>query len=308
MPRTAFVYHPFCEKHDMGPEHPENPARVAAIKRHFENIGLSKELEQVIPEAAYEDAILRVHHPKYVEQLEMISPSKGLVQADPDTMMGPHSYTAAYLAAGAGITAVDDIMAGEYQNAFCCVRPPGHHAEPGTTMGFCFFNNIAIAVQHLRSQYDIKKVAVIDFDVHQGNGTIEIFQKIPSVLFCSSFQHPLYPNTHIHSPGPNIINSPLDAYGTGTELMQVWEQQWTNALEAHQPEFIFISAGFDAHRDDPLGEMNWVSQDYYWLTRRICDLAERLCEGRVVSMLEGGYDLKSLVVCAEKHVQGLLGL
>ncbi len=291
----------------MGPEHPESPARIAAIKRHFENIQLNEKMIQVHSEMAYEESVLRVHHPRYVEQLELISPAKGLIQADPDTLMGPHTYDAAYLAAGSGIKAVDDIVEGKYSRAFCAVRPPGHHAEPATTMGFCFFNNIAVAAQHFRSTYNAKKIAIIDFDVHQGNGTVEIFRNVPDVLFCSSFQHPFYPNTHTDIDRPNIINSPLNAYSTGTELMDIWNKHWQPAIEKHQPEFIFISAGFDAHRDDPLGEMNWVSHDYYWLTKRICELADRYCQGRVISMLEGGYNLKSLVVCAEKHVKALMG-
>jgi len=291
----------------MGPEHPESPARLAAIERHFANIELNKQLIQIQSELAPEDSVARVHHPRYIDQLDQIRPERGLVQADPDTMMGPFTHEAAYLAAGSGVQAVEGIMAGEFQRAFCAARPPGHHAEPATTMGFCFINNIAVAVQQLRSQHNVKRVAVIDFDVHQGNGTVEIFKDIPDVLFCSSFQHPFYPHSHWNVERPNIINSPLPAYGTGTELIKIWEEQWFPALEAHKPEFIFISAGFDAHRDDPLGEMNWLAKDYYWITKRLVDLADKYADGRIVSMLEGGYDLAALAASSEQHMLALLG-
>lgn len=303
---TAFLSHPFTEKHDMGEGHPESPARTMAIQRHFSNLGLNTKMLQLQAEMAYEEAVLRVHHPRYIEQLEQMSPLSGLIQADPDTLMGPHSHDAAYFAAGAGVQAVNDIVDGKYQRAFCAVRPPGHHAEPNTTMGFCFINNIAVAVQELRSKHDIKRVAVIDFDVHQGNGTVEIFKNIPDVLFCSSFQHPFYPNSHWNIDRPNIINSPIPAFSTGEQLMKIWEAQWLPALIQHKPEFIFISAGFDAHRDDPMAEMNWLANDYHWITSRLCEIANKYADGRVISMLEGGYNLKALAASVEQHVRALL--
>lgn len=290
----------------MGPEHPESPSRLAAIMRHFSNIGLDKKLIQITGTEAYEDALLRCHHPRHIEQLERLSTTKGLIQLDDDTIIGPHSYEAALLSAGAGIQAVKGIMNGDYKRAFCAGRPPGHHAEPNSTMGFCFYNNIAIAVQELRFNYDVKKVAVIDFDAHQGNGTVEVFKEIQDVLFCSSFQHPFYPNSHWNVDRKNIVNSPLEAFSDGSEIRRAWEEQWEPALIAHEPEFIFISAGFDAHRDDPMSELNWLAKDYKWVTDRICEIANSFSKGRIISILEGGYDLRALAACSEQHVNSLI--
>ena len=305
MIETAFIANEFCLKHDMGPEHPENPARLAAILRHFQNTGLDKKLIQISAPEAYDDAILRCHHPKYIEQIENLAETRGLIQLDQDTAIGPGSVQAALFSAGAGIRAVQGVMNNEFQRACCAGRPPGHHAEPNASMGFCLFNNIAVAVQELRFNYGVRKVAVIDFDAHQGNGTVEIFKDISQVLFCSSFQHPFYPNSHWNIDLPNIINSPLEAFSDGSQLRRVWKEQWEPALIAHQPEFIFISAGFDAHRDDPMAELNWLSKDYYWITERISEMADAFSNGRIISILEGGYDLRALAACAEQHVRAL---
>jgi len=306
MIETAFISNPICMKHDMGPEHPESPARLAAILRHFSNVGLDKQLIQITSTQAYEDALLRCHHPRHIEQLERLSDTNGKIQLDQDTIIGPNSYDAALHSAGAGIQAVKGIMNGEYQRAFCAGRPPGHHAEPNATLGFCFYNNIAIAVQELRFNYDIKKVAIIDFDAHQGNGTVEAFKEIEDVLFCSSFQHPFYPHSHWNVDRKNIINSPLEAFSDGSELERIWMEQWEPALIAHEPEFIFISAGFDAHRDDPMAELNWLAKDYKWITEKICGIANSFSKGRVISILEGGYDLRALAACSEQHVRALI--
>ena len=306
MIETAFISNPISLQHDMGPDHPESPMRVAAIMRHFSNIGLDKKLKQIQSTPAYDDSLLRVHHPHHIDQLEKLSLTRGLIQLDEDTLMGPHSYQAALMSAGAGIQAVAGIMSGQYQRAFCAGRPPGHHAEPKATKGFCFYNNIAIAAQELRFQYGIKKIAIIDFDAHQGNGTVEIFKNIKDVLFCSSFQHPFYPHSHWNIDRPNIINSPLTAFSDGDALRKVWHEQWEPALIAHEPEFIFVSAGFDAHRDDPMAELNWLVKDYQWITERICSIANRYADGRIISMLEGGYDLRALAACTEAHIDRLL--
>jgi len=306
MIETAFISNPICMKHDMGPEHPESPARLAAILRHFSNIGLDQKLIQITSTQAYEDALLRCHHPRHIEQLDRLSDTPGKIQLDQDTVIGPYSYDAALHSAGAGIQAVKGIMTGEYKRAFCAGRPPGHHAEPNATLGFCFYNNVAIAVQELRFNYDIKKVAVIDFDAHQGNGTVEAFKEIEDVLFCSSFQHPFYPHSHWNVDRKNIINSPLEAFSDGSELERIWQEQWEPALIAHEPEFIFISAGFDAHRDDPMAELNWLAKDYKWITEKICEIANSFSQGRVISILEGGYDLRALAACSEQHVKALM--
>ncbi|HET8902749.1 MAG TPA: histone deacetylase family protein [Saccharospirillum sp.] len=305
---TALLHHAVYHLHDMGDDHPESPLRLDAILNQLEASGLSQKMDHREAPLASKEAVLRVHHPIYVEQLERVSPSHGLIQADPDTLMGPYTWEASYRAAGAGIQAVDDIMAGHYQRAFCAVRPPGHHAEPAATMGFCFFNNIAVAAQHARQHHGLKRVAIIDFDVHQCNGTIEAFTDEPDVLVCSSFQYPFYPNTHWQSEHPHIILTPQVAFATIDDVKDDWEARWKPALQAHQPEMIFISAGFDAHTLDPMGQLNWQTEDYYWITRVIMEQAEQLCSGRVVSMLEGGYHLKALAASAEQHIRAMMGL
>ena len=292
----------------MGEGHPESPKRLEAILNRLDEQHLTERM--IVQEAMLGDSAMAalIHHPIYVEQIERISPSHGLINVDPDTMMGPYTWEAAYRTLGSGVQAVDAIMTGEYERAFCAIRPPGHHAEPAVTMGFCFFNNVAVAAAHALKHHGLQRVAILDFDVHQCNGTIEAFQDRPEVLVCSSFQHPFYPNTHWQTEHRHIILTPQVAFATSEDMREDWEESWLPALKAHQPEMIFISAGFDAHTLDPLGQLNWQTQDYYWLTRRIVELAEDLCHGRIVSMLEGGYHLKALADSAEQHVRALMGL
>ena len=264
-------------------------------------------VDQVADRASHHD-VLRVHHPDYIERIDRLEHLRGTLQVDKDTWADANSFEAIYLSAGAGVMAIKDIMAGVYTRAFCATRPPGHHAEPNKTLGFCFFNNIAIATQLLRFNYDISKVAILDFDVHHCNGTVEIFKKNPNVLVCSSFQHPHYPDSHADVISPNIVNTPLKAGSDGREVEKFWFEQWLPALEAHQPEFILISAGFDAHAADDMADLNWHSSDYYWLTAQIVAFAEDHCQGRILSMLEGGYHLQALAKGVEMHIRALANL
>lgn len=305
--KTGFIYHPACLTHDMGPEHPESPARLAAIIERLERGPLWAELDIYTAHRAEDRHLLAIHHPRYLEQVKQLSPQHGMIHAGPDTAMSPGSLEAAYRAAGTGIQAVDGIMNHFYRNAFCATRPPGHHAEPATTMGFCFFHNLGVAARYLRQTYHIKRICVIDFDVHQGNGTVEIFRDDPDVLFLSSFQHPFYPNSHWQAEHPHMHFAPLAADTDGTEIRQVWQRDWRAAIRAHQPEFFFISAGFDAHEDDPLGELNWSTEDYRWLTEAIMVEADTFAQGRIVSFLEGGYDVYALAECVETHLAALMG-
>lgn len=309
MTETAFIYHPECDLHQPGKAHPEHPARVQAIMRHLNNIGLSDVLlmEQVADRASYND-VLRVHHPKHIEQVDRLQPDHGCIQVEGDTWVSPGSLDAIYLAAGAGVMAAKDIMAGHYKRAFCCVRPPGHHAEVDRVMGFCFFNNIAVAAQLLRHEYGLEKIAILDFDVHHGNGTASIFQNIPDVLFCSSFQYPHYPERYTNVDRPNMVFSRLPAGSDSSTVKRVWQDDWLPALEKHQPEMILVCAGFDAHTADPMADLGWHSEDYYWLTRQIVEFSEKHCDGRILSMLEGGYHLQALSVCVEKHLLALSDL
>lgn len=306
MTPTALIYHPYCALHDMGEDHPESPKRTQAIHERLEAEGLLSQLIQLEAFKASHEQVLRVHHEVYVEQLEKINPTHGLIQADADTMMGPHTWEASYLAAGSGVQAVNGVLNGAFKRAFCNIRPPGHHAEPAATMGFCFFNNIAVAAEHALRHHQLKRVAIIDFDVHQCNGTIEAFQSRPEVMICTSFQHPFYPNSHWASEHPHVLLTPLIAYSDSRDIKQAWEEQWQPALRSHQPELILISAGFDAHTKDPLGQLNWQTEDYYWLTKAITALANEVCGGRVISMLEGGYELVSLADSAAAHIRALL--
>jgi acetoin utilization deacetylase AcuC-like enzyme len=306
MTPTALIYHPNCELHDMGDDHPESPKRTQVIMSKLEETGLMQKLTVLEANMATTEQVLRVHHKNYVEQLEKINPTHGLVLADADTLMGPHTYKASYLAAGAGIQAVDGVVTGDFQRAFCNIRPPGHHAEPAATMGFCFFNNVAVAAEHAIRAHQMKRVAILDFDVHQCNGTIEAFASRPNVMVCSSFQHPFYPNSHWAIKHPHVVLTPLVAFSDIRDLKHAWEEQWLPALIEHQPEMVFISAGFDAHSQDVMGQLNWQTEDYYWLTRQIVEFANNYCDGKIVSILEGGYHLPSLADSAAVHIQALL--
>jgi acetoin utilization deacetylase AcuC-like enzyme len=305
---TAYITHPDCLRHEMGAGHPECPARLGAINEHMRASGMLDELHCLEAPLADEADLKRVHRASYVDLIFDNAPTEGYAQLDPDTAMNPHSLSAARRAAGAGLLAVDELMAGRSENAFCAVRPCGHHATQVRSMGFCIFNNIAVAAAYALEKKNLDRVAVIDFDVHHGNGTEDMFsqpQWRDRVLMASFFQHPFYPYSGTAHPAPNMINVPLAAGSDGSAAKQAVESQWLPALEKFKPEMIFISAGFDAHREDLLGGMALVEADYEWMTRELMALAARHSNKRIVSMLEGGYNLAALGRSTVAHVKTL---
>jgi len=305
--RTAFISHPACRRHDTGADHPEAPRRLSAIEDQFVATGLFDVLRYVDAPEATDEQLLRVHQPGYLESLEAMMPRSGYARLDPDTIVSPDSLQAARRAAGAAVTAVDLVLSGEMENAFCCVRPPGHHAESDRAMGFCLYNNVAVGAAHALEAYGLDRVAIVDFDVHQGNGTEEMFENDLRVLFCSTFQHPFFPFTAPLENAPNRVNVPLDATSKSGEFRAAVSDQWLPALERFRPEMIFISAGFDAHRDDDMSHLSLTDGDFRWVSQQIVRLAESSSRGRIVSVLEGGYELNSLARCAEDHVRILMG-
>lgn len=304
---TAYLSHPLFLQHEMGEYHPECPARLQAIEQQLIASGIYQQLHHHRAPPASREAVLQVHHPDYLSTLERVTPTQGYARLDPDTAMNPHSLQAAYHAAGAGIKATELVLSNEVNNAFCAVRPPGHHAEPRRAMGFCFFNNIAIAVAHALETHDLERVAIIDFDVHHGNGTEAMFRDDDRVLYCSSFQHPFYPGTRLDEAAPNIIQAPLRA-GDGSEAFRAaYTERLFPAVEAFAPQMIFISAGFDGHIEDDMSGLELHDADYVWVSERIFELAARHAGGRLVSLLEGGYALNALRRCATQHIAVLMG-
>ena len=303
----AYITHQKCQLHDMGSYHPEQPARLSAINDRLIATGLDMVLRQHDAEPATREQLLAVHDEAYVDSIFRKSPEMGLVNVDPDTSMNPFSLQAALLAAGAAVQAVDMVMAGEVDQVFCAVRPPGHHAEHDKAMGFCLFNNIAVAAHHALASHGLERVAIVDFDVHHGNGTEDIVKGDERILFCSSFQHPFYPHSGHDCTATNILNTPLPGGSDGDAFRAAVTEAWLPRLEAFAPQLIFISAGFDAHQADPLADFNLVDEDFAWITRRLCEQAERSAEGRVVSSLEGGYDLHALARSVEAHLKAMLG-
>lgn len=302
---TAYFSHSSCPLHDMGGGHPESPARLVAIEKGMDVVEIAGRVDRQEAPAAPLDAIKRVHAPNYVDELVTFAPTKGSVRIDGDTSMNQHSLTAALHGAGAVIAATDTVMAGKAANAFCAVRPPGHHAEHDRAMGFCFFDNVAVGAAHALRVHGLKRVAILDFDVHHGNGTEDVFRNEPDVLFCSSYQNPLFPYTQDISIPGHLIKTPLKAGTPGSVFRQHVERDWLPALDAFQPEMIFVSAGFDAHRSDPLADLMFEAEDYQWVSERITEAADRLCDGRVVSTLEGGYALDALAASAAVHIRAL---
>lgn len=306
---TLYLTHPSCRLHEMGSWHPESPERLDAIADQLLASGLAQYLrEKHDGGVATREQIERVHSKEYVDQLLASSPKDGYFELDPDTSLNPHTIDAALHAAGAGVRAVDEVMQGKAQTVFCSVRPPGHHAEPAQAMGFCFFNNVAIAAAHAMAVYGLKRVAIIDFDVHHGNGTEAIFAGDERVLMCSFFQHPLFPNSGFAHPATNMVNVPVPAYTKGSAVREIVLERWLPRLEAHRPEMIFVSAGFDAHREDDIGQLGLVEADYAWITSKIVEIADRYAQGRVVSILEGGYNLSALGRSAVAHIRALAKL
>lgn len=302
---TMYITHPSCKLHEMGSWHPESPQRLDAISDQLLSSGLMPYLAEKEAGAASREDILRVHSAYHLDRLREMSPEHGYTAIDSDTLMNPHTLDAAYHAAGAGITAVDAIMAGEASTVFCAVRPPGHHAEHSRAMGFCFFNNVAIAARYALSRYGLERIAIIDFDVHHGNGTEEAFAGDERVLMCSFFQHPFFPNSGFEHPASNMVNVPLEAYSTGVAVRQAVQEQWLPRLQAHAPQMLFISAGFDAHREDDMAQMGLVEADYAWITDRLVEVADRYAQGRIVSTLEGGYNQSALARSVVAHMRSL---
>ena len=303
---TAYITHPSFLLHDMGPYHPECPDRLHAIGDRLISTGLDSYLCHYSAPAASAEAIARVHGRDYIATIEAESPTSGLHFLDPDTAMNQHSLTAARHAAGAVVLATDLVVSGECSTAFCAVRPPGHHAERDRAMGFCLFNNVAVGAAHAMAVHGIERVAIVDFDVHHGNGTENIFSADPRVLMVSTFQHPLYPYSGHDHPAANMVNIPLAA-GTGSEgFRDAVRDHWLPALERHRPEIVYVSAGFDAHREDPLAGLELTEADYAWVTRELVAVATKHGHGRIVSTLEGGYALSALGRSAAEHIRELI--
>src|SRR4051812_27298104 len=302
----AFISHPDCLLHEMTPGHPERPERLAAIDDRLIAARLDAVIQRYDAPLATREQLLRVHEAAYVDAIERLAPSQGLVELDPDTAMNPHSLRAALRAAGAGILGTDLVMAGKAEAAFCAVRPPGHHAERARAMGFCFFNNVAVAAAHALEAHGLSRVAIVDFDVHHGNGTEDMFRDDPRALMVSTFEHPFYPGSGVEGRSDRMVNVPLAAGAGSKEFRAAVEQEWLPALERFQPEMLFVSAGFDAHRDDGMAFLRFSEADYAWVTARVREVARRFAGGRIVSMLEGGYDLDVLGRCVAAHLAELV--
>lgn len=304
---TAFITHPDTLLHVMDGNHPESPARISAIQDRLIAAGLLNLLQEHHAPAATDAQLQRVHTPEYVRHIRAIAPPAGKVQLDPDTSMGPMSLSAALHAAGAVVLGIDLVMSGQSQNAFCCVRPPGHHAGKAHSAGFCIFNSVAVGAAHAIAHYGIKRVAIIDFDVHHGDGTEDIFKDNTKVMLCSTFQHPYYPHRGTDTRTERMVNVPLPAGTDGKAFRAAVESEFAPALEKFKPELVMISAGFDAHAQDPLAGLNLVRDDYIWVTRFAMEVAKKHAKNRIVSTLEGGYDLTALANSAEAHIRVLAG-
>jgi acetoin utilization deacetylase AcuC-like enzyme len=305
---TAFITHADCAKHDMGRHHPESPERLAAIEDHLISSGVGALLSRHEAPAAKVSELARVHPLEYIEAIRAASPQHGIVHLDPDTAMNPHTWDAAVHAAGAAVLATDLVAGGKAENAFCAVRPPGHHATRNRAMGFCLFNNVAVAAKHALEQHGIERVAIVDFDVHHGNGTEDIFSDDERVVMASIFQHPFYPYSGTEDVAPNMANVPLPAGSDGRALKIAVEKIWLPALHEHRPEMIFISAGFDAHVEDDMAMLRFTEADYAWVTERVKEIADKYAKGRIVSVLEGGYALSALGRSVVTHLKVLGGL
>ena len=290
----------------MGDWHPERPARLHAIAEEFVNSGLAAKLHRMPAPLATTDELTRIHPEAYVTAITDASPEQGYVQLDPDTSLNPYSVEAAFRAAGAVVAATDAVIHGTVDNAFCMVRPPGHHAESARAMGFCIFNSVAVGIAHALEHHGLERVAIIDFDVHHGNGTEEIFSDDERVLMASIFQHPFYPYSGTDRPASNMVNVPLRAGSGGEAFREAVQLKWLPAIERFKPQMLFISAGFDAHRDDDMAGLNFEVDDYAWVTRELVKIADRHSKGRIVSSLEGGYNLRALAKSAAAHVDELL--
>ena len=305
---TAFISHPDCHDHDTGEGHPECALRLSVIEDKLLSSRISDFVRYLDAPEVTRDQLLRAHSAAYLAMIDAVIPRQGYARLDPDTVISPGTLQAAKRAAGSVILAVDQLMSGQIKNAFCCVRPPGHHAERERALGFCIYNNIAVGVKHALEEHGLKNVAVIDFDVHQGNGTEDILIGDDRVLYCSTFQHPFFPYTVLPENSERVISIPLDASAKSAEFRAAVTDHWIPALERFQPEMIFVSAGFDAHRDDDMSYVSLIDADFRWVMEEIVRIAEISASGRIVSALEGGYEIHSLARCAETHMRVLMGL
>ena len=303
----AYITHSDCSRHEMGADHPECPERLGAINDMLLVKGLLDYMHPYDAPLATMEQLARAHSSLYVSELMDASPAEGYHRVDPDTEMNPFTVAAALRAAGAAVLATDLVLTGEAPTAFCCVRPPGHHAERAAAKGFCFFNNVAVGIRHALAVHGVQRVALIDFDVHHGNGSEDIFRGDERVLMCSIFELGLYPFTGENATGPNMVNVGLPSRSGGEKFREAVTGQWLPALEAFRPELIYISAGFDGHREDDMGNLALVEADYEWVTQQLMAVARRHCQGRVISCLEGGYALSALARSAAAHVKVLIG-
>jgi len=312
MGKTGLVYHPGYLDHDMGSGHPESPNRLRAIMQQLEQSGTTARVIKIEARKAEDDWLTQVHSPSYVLSLNRHAPTSGRVSLDPDTSMSPGTLHAAYLAAGGALAAVDAIMAQQVDHVFCAVRPPGHHAEAGRAMGFCFFNNVAIAARYIQKKYGLTRVLIVDWDVHHGNGTQHSFEGDPSILFFSTHQYPHYPGTgrgteRGKGAGEGFtINVPMEAGEGDDDYRAVFQKVLVPAADDFKPEFVIISAGFDAHKNDPLASMGLTEAGYAELTQIVAGIAKRHAKGRILSSLEGGYNLTALAASVHAHIGALL--
>jgi len=304
----AYISHPDCIKHEMGEHHPECPLRIGAIRDQLLVSGLLNFMCEYEAPLATHEQLARAHSLAYIKKIEAMSPIEGYVHVDPDTSMNSHSFKAALRSAGAAVLATDLVMTRKSSVAFCNVRPPGHHAEYAAAGGFCFFNNVAVGIRHALDVHGLERVALIDFDVHHGNGSEDIFCQDQRVLMCSTFENGIYPFCGDIPKGPNMINMGLPSRSGGKQFREVIETGWLPALHQFKPQMIFISAGFDGHREDDMGNLGLVEADYEWVTQQVVKIARQYAEGRIVSCLEGGYALSALGRSVAAHVKVLCGL
>ena len=305
---VAFITHPDCLKHEMGAQHPECPQRLGAVGDQLIASGLDPHLVHYEAPLATDEQLARVHPIEYVRAIRELAPKQGTVHLDPDTAMNPWSLQAALRAAGAAVLATDLVLKDEVKAAFCAVRPPGHHACRARPMGFCIFNNVAVAARHAMAVHAVERVVIVDFDVHHGNGTEDIFSNEAGVLMVSTFQHPFYPYSGTEDPAPNMVNVPLSAGAGSKQFREAVTEHWMPALEAFKPQLVIFSAGFDAHAEDDMAMLRLVDDDYGWVTTQLKTIADRHAKGRIVSMLEGGYALSALGRSAVQHLRVLAGV